>query len=167
MAAFEKVTYETQEQFDTAIQDRLARYKTQITEEVKAGYADYEDLKAKATKLDEYDEKEKAWNTEKTDYETKLKDATSKLHVYETESKKAKAIKAAGIPAEAWDDASALIKGETDEEIKQSVEALQKLLGGKKQDSPPRKDAELGGEKGDDSKSEYAELLRQMKQGDE
>jgi predicted nucleic acid-binding Zn-ribbon protein len=165
MAEFNPVTIETQEQFDELIKDRLARHKTQIETEVKAGYADYEDLKTKATA---YETEKSAWETAKADYEkkltdatTKLTDATGKLTVYETEKLKAKAIKAAGIPAESWEEASKFVKGGTEAELKESAESLKKLLGIPKK-TPPRKQSELDGDKKTEG---YAGLVNQLTEG--
>lgn len=114
---------ETQEAFDAAIKDRLARQEAKIRGE----YADYTDLKKQS----------EAWAAEKQAYEKTITDnktsfedlnqkyteATGKIAQYETETMKMKIGIETGIPSGLF----SYLKGSTEEEIRKSAEELGKF----------------------------------------
>jgi len=116
----------TQEEFDAAIKDRLARQENKIRGE----YADYEDLKKQseswATEKQSY---EKTIADSKTDYETlnsKLTEANGKIAQYEMDALKTRITIEAGLPMEL----RGYLNGTTEEEIKASAEQLGKFTKG-------------------------------------
>jgi hypothetical protein len=157
MAEFEAITIETQEQYDELIKERLTRHEKQIREEMTQKFADYDTVKASAAK---YDEDKAAWEGEKGKLTGELNEKTKSLKVFELAALKDKAIAEADIPGESRDAAKALIKGETEEQLKESAEAVKKLLGTKQGKTPPRKDPELGGDESKVMKSFRDGLLK-------
>lgn len=134
MAEFTPI--ETQEAFDAAIKDRLARQESKIRGE----YADYADLKKQS----------EAWTAEKQSYEKtitdnktayddlnqKLTEATGKIAQYETDALKIKIAVESKLPLELRD----YLKGTTEEEIRKSAEDLGKFA--KLGQRPPQADPE-------------------------
>jgi len=121
MAEFTPIN--TQEELNAVIGGRLASQEKKIREE----YADYEDLKTKSA----------AWETDKQAYEKtiaenktafdeltqKYTEATGKIAQYETDALKTKVAIEAGLPVGLF----SYLKGNTEEEIKQSAEELSKF----------------------------------------
>lgn len=110
---FEAIT--SQEDFDKAIQARIARER--------AKYADYEELKAKAEKLTEI---EAASLTEAEKTAQKLADAEKRAADLEVKATRAEVAAAKGIPAE-------LLAGTTQAELEASADALIAFRGEQKQ----------------------------------
>lgn len=113
----------TQEEFNSAIQDRIKRAEEKAIEPFK----DYEDIK---TQLSTANEKITGYEAtiaqNKTDYDSlnnQLTEANGKIKKFETDAKKAKFAAENGLPMEM----SSYIKGETDEELKASAEELAKF----------------------------------------
>lgn len=120
MAEFTPIN--TQEELNAVIGGRLASQEKKIREE----YADYEDLKKQSA----------AWETDKQAYEKTIADnktafdeltqqlteATGKIAQYETDALKTKIAIEAGLPVGLF----SYLKGNTEEEIKQSAEELGK-----------------------------------------
>lgn len=117
---------ETQEAFDAAIKDRLARQETKIRSE----YADYEDLKKQSGNWEaEKQSYEQTIADNKTAYEdlnAKYTEATGKIAQYETDALKIRITLEAGLPVEMRD----YLKGTTEEEIRKSAEGLAKFRKG-------------------------------------
>lgn len=136
MAEFTPI--ETQEAFDAAIKDRLARQETKIRGE----YADYEDLKKKSdTWAAEKQSYEKTIAENKTSYDElnqKLVEATGKIAQFETDALKTKIASESGIPY----GMSSYLKGTTEEEIRSSADELSKFakLGMKQPPADPEGD---------------------------
>lgn len=126
----------TQEEFDTAIKDRLSRQEAKIRGE----YAGYEDLK----------KQQEAWGKEKESYEKaiakgkedyddingKLTEAQGKIAKYESEALRTKVAIEFGLPSGLF----GYLKGDTEEEIRQSAEELGKFTKGSH--TPPMADPE-------------------------
>ena len=116
----------TQEEFDTAIRDRLGRQESKIRGE----YADYDNLKKQS----------ESWAAEKLSYEKtiadnktaydalneKLTEATGKIAQYEIDELKTRVASESGLPMEL----RSYLKGTTEEEIKSSAEQLGKFTKG-------------------------------------
>ena len=146
----------TQEEFDTAIKDRLARQESKIRGE----YADYEDLKKKS----------EAWESEKktfeetiaknkTSYEDlnkKYTEATGKIAQYETDALKTKVAMESGLPAGLVD----YLRGSTEEEIRKSAEELGKFAG---RGGQPGADPEGDPPKGNKEEAALRKMLKEMK----
>lgn len=121
--AFEAIT--SQEDFDRAIQKRIARER--------AGFADYDDLKARAAKLAEI---EAANQTEAEKAQARLDAAEKRASELEAKAleAEAKALKsevaaAKGVPA-------ALLTGSTQEELEAAADALIEFRGEQKPAAP-------------------------------
>jgi hypothetical protein len=116
----------TQDEFDAAIKDRLARQESKIRGE----YADYDNLKKQAdTWAEEKQSYEKTIADSKTafdDLNQKYTDATGKIAQYETDALKTKIAIESGLPVGMF----SYLKGSTEEEIKQSAEELGKFTKG-------------------------------------
>lgn len=114
---------DTQEAFDAAIKDRLARQETKIRGE----YADYADLKKQSeTWATEKQSYEQTIATNKTSFEDltkQLADATGKIAQYEVDALKTKVAVESGLPI----GMVSYLKGATEEEIRTSVEELSKF----------------------------------------
>jgi hypothetical protein len=141
--AFEAITIESQEQFDTLVKERLDRHEKEIRTKVGEEYADYENLKANTAK---HEEEKTAWETAKAEYETKLTEQTTRIAGFEIDALKVKVVSDAEIPFELRDKAKALLTGSTKEELAASAKSIKELIGNP-QFTPPVKDPELGGEK--------------------
>ncbi|MDD7384749.1 MAG: DUF4355 domain-containing protein [Actinomycetaceae bacterium] len=117
---FEPIT--SQEQLDRLIQSRLSREK--------AKYADYADLKAKATKWDEIEqanktELQKAQDALKVEREARTSAEVSLLR-YQVAAEQ-------GLDAKA----AAFLQGSTREEMEASASQLSELMGGSRQTNTP------------------------------
>ncbi len=114
--AFEAIT--SQEDFDRAIQKRIARER--------AGFADYDDLKARAAKLTEI---EAANQTEAEKVQARLEAAEKRASELEAKALKSDVAAAKGVP-------SALLTGSTQDELEASADALLAFLGEQKPAAP-------------------------------
>ncbi|MBQ9031859.1 MAG: DUF4355 domain-containing protein [Parasporobacterium sp.] len=146
----------TQEEFDSAIKDRLARQETKIRGE----YADYDALKKQS----------QSWETEKQSYEktiadnktayedlnTKYTEATGKIAQYETDALKTKVAIESGLPVAMF----SYLKGTTEEEIRRSAEELGKFTKGGQ--AAPLADPE-GDPPKDSKNAAMRKMLREMK----
>ena len=135
----------TQEEFDTAIKDRLSRQESKIRSE----YADYDELKKQSeTWAADKQSYEKTIENNNTAYKTlndQLIEANGKIAQYETDALKTRIAIETGVPMELRN----FLQGTTEEEIKASAEQLGKFTkqGGQ---TPPLADPE-----GDPGKSTY------------
>lgn len=96
----------TQEEFNTAIKDRLERERQK--------FADYEDLKTQIGTL----------TTERDTAKQQLADANDRIAKYETDSVKMRIAREKGIPAEM----AHRLTGSTEEEIAQDADAMAKIF---------------------------------------
>lgn len=104
----------TQEEFDAIIRDRLKRDRAKTAEK----YADYEELKAKAAKLDELEEAQKGELERANEKIAKLeKAAADRAAADRIGAIKAKVSKETGVPAE-------LIHGEDEESMTSFAESV-------------------------------------------
>ncbi|KTS90702.1 hypothetical protein NS183_07790 [Microbacterium testaceum] len=110
---FQAIT--SQEDFDKAIQARIARER--------AKFADYEDLKARADKFDEYQESQK---TEAERAQERLQAAEARAAELELRSIRAEVAAEKGVPV-------ALLTGSTKDEITASADALIAFRGEQRQ----------------------------------
>lgn len=122
----------TQADVDKVVESRLERQKKQ--------FADYDDLKEKAGKVDtvakEYEDKLKAAGTEKSELESKLKAATLEID-------KVKIIHEFKLS----DDLAEFVTGDTVDDLRAKAEKLSKGVGGgkvviKKDGKPGEKDTD-------------------------
>ena len=117
---------ETQEAFDAAIKDRLARQENKIRGE----YADYDELKKKSTSWKEekgkYEESIAAGKKSIEELNQKLSEANGKIAQYELDALKIKVATEAGIPARLC----SYLKGTSEDELKKSAEELGKFTKG-------------------------------------
>jgi len=114
--AFEAIT--SQEDFDRAIQKRIARER--------AGFADYDDLKARAAKLTEI---EAANQTEAEKVQARLEAAEKRATELEAKALRSDVAAAKGVPA-------ALLTGSTQEELEAAADALLEFRGEQKPAGP-------------------------------
>ncbi len=104
MSEFKPIT--TQEEFDTAISDRLARERNK--------FADYESLKTQVGTL----------TTERDTAVQQLNDANAKIKTYETNSVKMRIAQEKGIPAEM----ALRLTGETEEDIAKDADSMAQIF---------------------------------------
>ena len=150
----------TQEEFDTAIKDRLSRQETSIRKE----YEGFEELKKQSeTWKKEKETYESTIAKNKTDYEdlnNKYTEATEKVAQYETDALKTKIAIESGLPVAMF----SYLKGTTEEEIKKSAEELGKFTKGGQvspladpEGVPPKDDVEAK------KKKAYMNMLKDLK----
>lgn len=143
MAQFTPIN--TQEEFDTAIKERIERER--------AKYADYETVKENAGKLQtDLD----TANGKISQFEIQVSELNSKVKAYEADNLRTKVALKAGIPFEYRDR----IKGDTEEEMKKDAAQLAELIGEKKKKAPPLK--QEPGNNDDAAKTAYKSMLSQM-----
>lgn len=144
----------TQEEFDKAIQDRLARQK----ESIEKQYADYAEIKARNTELETEIGTLKTTlseTTKKTEgYDKDIADLNAKIAGYETANMRTKIALQHGIP---YDLAGRLV-GEDEESITADAKKLAELVG-KKEPIAPLKDTEPPV---DDKDGAYKSLLENL-----
>lgn len=149
MAEFTPI--ETQEAFDSAIKDRLARQEKTIRSE----YSDYEELKAQSMTWAEekrsYEEAIAAKAAEFDALNEKYAEATGQIEAYKSDAMKTKIAIESGIPMELKDH----LKGNSEEEIKASAAALGKFAKG-------NKPAPLADPEGDPPKDNKEKAMRDM-----
>jgi len=152
MSEFKAIT--TQEEFDKAIQERLARQK----ESIEKQYADYAEIKAKNTELETEIGTLKTTlseTTKKTEsYDKDIAELNAKIAGYETASMRTKIALQHGIP---YDLAGRLV-GEDEESITADAKKLAELVG-KKEPIAPLKDTEPPV---DDKDGAYKSLLENL-----
>lgn len=145
----------TQEEFDTAIKERLKRE----TEKYK-DYTSPDDMeKIKGEHKKEVD----GLNSQIEEGKKKLKEKDdaiterdTKIKKYETDSVKMRIAREAGLP----DDAVDYLKGEDANSIKKSAESLKAIIGTKP--AAPLKDTE-GGSPGNEKDASYKNMLAGLK----
>lgn len=104
----------TQEELDALIRDRLKRDRAKTAEK----YADYEDLKAKAAKLDELEEAQKGELERANEKIAKLeKDAADRAAAEKAREIKERVAKETGVPVE-------LVQGADEESMRAFAESV-------------------------------------------
>ena len=126
----------TQEDFDAAISERLKREQ--------AKYSDYDTIKSDLGTL----------RVQLSAKDAEISTLQGKVKGYETDSVKTRIAKEIGLSSDAAD----FLQGETEEELKKSAEALQKIL---KPSAPPLRTSERAGD--DDKDEALRETLRKLK----
>lgn len=110
----------TQEEFDTAVKERLKRQE----ESIKAEFSNYEELKNEndklAKKISSLTEELNANNTKYSDLEKKLNESNDKVAKYESDSVKTRIALEAGLPFGMVER----VKGGTEDEIRVDVDSL-------------------------------------------
>lgn len=144
----------TQEEFDRAIQERLARQK----ESIEKQYADYAEIKAKNKTLESEIGALKTTlseaNKKAEKYDKDIADLNAKIAGYETANMKTKIALQHGIP---YDLAGRLV-GEDEKSITEDAKKLAELVK-QKEPVPPLKDTEP---KVDDKDGAYKALLENL-----
>lgn len=149
----------TQEEFDSAIKQRLLRER--------ANFADYEDLKKKAESVDA---KEAEWKRLKAEADENLKkanaqldEALKKMKGYETDRLRTEIAIAKGIPLEL----RTRLAGETKEDIEKDADELQKILSAGNNRGLPGFTSGDGSGDGDKKNAAYKTILSGLiKKGD-
>lgn len=133
MAEFQ--TIETQEQLDTVIGDRIKQERETLEKQYE-GYLSPEDAE---TKKKEYEKQIGNLQTALNDanekianHDKEIAERDSKIKSYETASLKAKIAREAGLSYEAVD----FLKGEDEDSIRVSADALKTLMGSSKPEPP-------------------------------
>lgn len=155
MEEFTPIT--TQEQFDSAIGERLRRER----ESVAKKYGDYDALK---TKVADYESqigtmsKTMEESAKKYEgYDKTLSELQAKIKGYETSSVKMRIAHETGLPYEL----GTRLSGETEDEIRKDAEALAKIVGEQSTRHAPLKSSESGG--GDSKQAALKQMLQEMK----
>lgn len=151
---------ETQEQFDTAIGERLKRERETISKKYE-NYVSPDDFKKKT---DEYETQIGGLNkslTEANDkianHDKEIAERDSKIKAYETSSVKTRVAHEFGLSY----DAVGFLRGEDEESIKKSAETLKALVGTKK--APPLASTEQNAEGKD---AALLGTIRNLKKGE-
>lgn len=157
MAEFKII--ETQEQFDAAITERIARAKEAARKEFE-GYLSPEQQKKAAEELEKKVRELTGKLTESEEKYTKsqseLAEQAKKIAKYETDSAKTRIAH----ELELSYDAVAYLRGANEEEIRKSAEGLKTIIGNRS--VPPLADPE--GDAGKDgTKAAYKKMLKDMK----
>lgn len=126
---------ETQEQLDTIISERIGRAKDSVRKEYE-GWISPKDFEGKSKainkKVSDLTEALNNANEKIKTHEKDIAEKDGKLRAYETTSVKTRIAHEYGLSYEAID----FIKGEDEESIKKSAEALKTLVGARKQSLP-------------------------------
>ena len=150
--AFEPIN--TQEEFDAAVKDRLAREAKKYEK-----YTSPEDLeKIRAEYDSQINELQGTIDTvsqQMADKDKSIEERDSKIKGYETSSVKMRIARQTGLPYEAVD----YLQGEDEESIKKSAEAMKALIGNKP--APPLKDQEPPA--GDSKSAAYLQMSRELR----
>ena len=133
MAEFQKI--ETQEQLDAVIGERIKRERESLAKKYE-GYLSPDDAKAKN---EEYEKQIgdlnialKDANEKITKHDKEIAERDSKIKGYETASVKARIAHESGLSYEAVD----FLKGEDEDSIRKSADALKTLMGSSKPEPP-------------------------------
>lgn len=133
MGEFNPIT--TQEDFDAAIKGRLDRQTSKhqaeissLTEQHKAElekYADYDDLKKAVENHAKSAEELKSLKEAEKSYKAQIAEKDAKIKEYEVKDLRARIASELNMPTSAVD----FIKGDTEEAVRESAEALKKMMG--------------------------------------
>lgn len=152
---------ETQEQFDSAIKDRLSRAEKKY-EEKYAGYISPDELSGKTKELnDKITELGNSLNdaTEKSKaYTETIASLEAKVKTYETASVKSRIAHEVGIPYELANKLS----GETEEDIRRDAEAMRPFIT-RKATAPLRDPESPDSGSGDATKDSFRKLVQNLK----
>lgn len=147
---------ETQEQFDEAIKDRLARAEKKWQEKY-SGYLSPEDLSGKTQeyedKITELSNSLNGANEKATKDSQTIADLEAKIKAHETASVKSRIAHEVGIPYELANKLS----GETEEDIRKDAEALKPFVAQKT--TAPLRNPEAG-DPGKSTREKFAEWAK-------
>ena len=150
---------ETQEQFDAAITERIARAKEATRKEFD-GWLSPEQQKKKTaeleTKVSGLTSQLQEANEKITQNQTQIAERDAKIAKYETDSAKTRIANELGLSYEAV----AYLRGENEDEIRKSAEGLKTIIGIRK--APPLADPEGDSGTGEE-KAAYKKMLQNMK----
>ncbi len=156
MADFKPI--ETQEQLDAIIGERIKREKETLSKKYE-GYMSPDDFKTKETefntKIGELDKQLKEATGKIANHDKELSERDTKIKAYESHSVKTRIAHEMGLSYDAVD----FLKGEDEETIKKSAEALKSLVGNTT--TAPLASTEGNLDKADDAA--YKNVLRGMK----
>lgn len=144
----------TQEEFDKAVQERLAREAKKY--EKYTSPEDLEEIRNKhKEELDAANGKLSDAQKTMSEKDAAIAERDAKIKGYETDSVKKRIAHEAGLP----EDAADYLKGDDPEALKKSAESLKAIIG----DKPPAplKDTETGG--GKDTDAAYKKMLAGLK----
>lgn len=148
---------ETQEQFDEAIKERVARAKDSVRKEFD-GFISPTELDAKTNELQKQlsgtTETVKTLTDEKTALEKQIEEATAKIAKYENDSVKTKIATEMGLSIKAIP----FLQGNNEEEIRESAQSFKDLVG---KPTPPMPTPEPPA--GDSDEEAMKQMLRDMK----
>lgn len=156
MAEFKII--ETQEQFDAAITERIARAKDAARKEFEGWISPQKQQEAAAeleTKVNKLTTQLEEANGKLTQNQNEIAERDKKIAKYETDSAKTRIANELGLSY----DAVGYLRGENEEEIRKSAEGLKSIIGVK--NVPPLADPE--GDTKDGEKKAYKEMLKRMK----
>lgn len=134
MAEFTPITFNTQEEFDKAVGDRLKRQERQIRSE----YSDYDDLKEQSAK----------WQQEKEDLNGQIAEHQKTIKGMQVTSLKEKIARESGIPYEL----ASRLSGETEDEIRKDAEAVGAFLKPKQHPAPGKSTEPAGKDNREEAK---------------
>ena len=149
---------ETQEQFDAAISDRIKREKETISKKYE-NYLSPEQAQQQKSELEgktsDFTNQMNAANEKIANFEKTIAEKEKEIQSYKTESLKTKIAHEAGLDYGSVD----FLKGDDEESIKQSAEALKSLIG-KNYGAPRASTEETEGKSGDAALKKIVEKLK-------
>ena len=146
MAEFTPITFNSQEEFDKAVGDRLKRHEKQIRSE----YADYDSLKDQVAGLQQ--EKD-ALNNQIAEHQKTIKGM-------QTAALKEKVARESGIPYEL----ASRLSGETEDEIRKDAETVGAFLKPKQHPAPGKSTEPAGNDNRENArKAELTETLHKLR----
>lgn len=147
----------TQEEFDSAIQSRLARERASVAKQ----YADYDALKERAAKFEKEKESYTAKITEHTQKITELQkeldEANGKIRSYETDALKAKIADEEGLPGAL----RSRLNGTTEEELRKDAKSLKEVFSAANRQGLPSYKTDEGDS--DSKESAFRDVLNKLK----
>lgn len=116
----------TQEEFDAAIKDRIARNTKSVTDEVTKKFEGWISPEDSAAKMKELNDKLDTLTKQAGEKDKSIAELTTKNQAFELSALKAKVAHEKGIPYEL----AQRLSGTTEEEIGKDADMLAKLVGG-------------------------------------
>lgn len=155
MAEFEPIT--TQEALDNVIKDRINRLNEKHAKEIAEKYGDYDSLSGQISELKKQNDDLSASledaKSKLSNHDTEIAERDARIKSYETKELKTNIAHEFGLSYDAID----FLKGENEEDIKNSAEALKSLVGKKTAPLATGEGATVNNEK-----ASYKEMLSNL-----
>lgn len=118
---------------DKDIVDKIMEENGKDIEQAKSKYSDYDSLKEQASQYGELQKALEKSGSELAEKEKAINTLNEKIQGYESENLKVRLASENGLPYSSVQ----FLKGNSEEEVKKSVESLKKLVGNSEKKAPP------------------------------